>query len=242
MNMEVGMGPDTEMDAGMETYMQIISEIKASSSEEYADFCRKMIRPQDAQEIDSVIIGCRITVLRKMARRFWRELAEESLLALLQSVYNEARTLALIIMVMRFQNRDTSTETKKHLVDMYLDNLRHLNNWGLVDISAYHIIGEYFSPADPIFKKLANSNNLWENRIAIVATFAFIKRGEFAATLALSEKFMEHKHHLIHKACGWMLREVGKRNETVLVNFLRQNREKMPRIMLSYAKEKLHDL
>jgi 3-methyladenine DNA glycosylase AlkD len=145
--------------------------------------------------------------------------------------------LALMIMVLRFQNGDA--ETKKRIVDIYLDNIRYVNNWSLVDVSSYHIIGEYFSSRDSIFEELSCSDNLWENRIAIVATFAFIKRNDFSLTIKLCEKFMNHKHHLIHKACGWMLREVGKRNETTLVNFLRQNREEMPRIMFSYAKERL---
>jgi 3-methyladenine DNA glycosylase AlkD len=214
--------------------------MKNNSSKEYADFQRKMIRAENGSGSGDVIIGCRAPMLRKMAGQHYSMLATVDLLKLLRSEYFEARTLALMIMVLRFQKGDA--ETKKRIADMYLDNILHINNWSLVDISAYHVIGEYFCSEDPIFEKLSCSGNMWENRIAIVATFAFIKRNDFRLTIKLCEKFMGHKHHLIHKACGWMLREVGKKNEETLVNFLRKNREKMPRIMFSYAKERLKNV
>jgi 3-methyladenine DNA glycosylase AlkD len=136
-------------------------------------------------------------------------------------------------MVDKFKNE------KENVARTYLDNIRFINNWDLVDMSAHYIIGEHFQSDDPIFEKLSLSENLWENRIAVVATYAFIKRNDFDLTLQLCAKFITHEHHLIHKACGWMLREVGKRDETVLINFLRERRKNMPRIMLSYARERI---
>jgi 3-methyladenine DNA glycosylase AlkD len=131
---------------------------------------------------------------------------------------------------------------QKDIVQMYLDNTKFINNWGLVDISAHHIVGKYFHSDDKIFETLSDSNDLWENRIAIVATQTFIKQSNFELTLRLCKKFLKHTHHLIHKACGWMLREVGKKDESVLVDFLQKHHKNMPRIMLSYAKERLKNM
>jgi 3-methyladenine DNA glycosylase AlkD len=103
-------------------------------------------------------------------------------------------------------------------------------------------VGAYFDDADEIFWQLARSSSLWDNRIAIVSTYPFIKKDSFDLTLKLTKHFLDHEHHLIHKACGWMLREVGKRNEEVLINFLLEHHKNMPRIMFSYGKERLKNV
>ncbi|MDR1982221.1 MAG: DNA alkylation repair protein, partial [Holosporaceae bacterium] len=194
----------------------IICEIKSNASEDYAKFHRMMIQSESGYGKGDLVMGCRMPDLRKIAKKYCNGLSMDDLRNLLQSAYHEVRTLALIIMVQKFQDE----KLRKDIVQMYLANTKFVNNWGLVDISAHHIIGKFFGSNDKIFDQLSDSNNLWENRIAIVATLFFIKQNDFRLTLRLCEKFLKHPHHLIHKACGWMLREVGKKDESVLVNFL----------------------
>jgi len=137
-------------------------------------------------------------------------------------------------------------------VKFYLKNTKYINNWDLVDLSSCHILGEYlFSLTIPqgygssrtpgiwgILSKLANSKNLWEQRIAMVSTLVFVKNGDMKWTIKLAKMFLSHKHDLMHKAAGWALREVGKRNGALLHKFLKENISKMPRTMLRYAIEK----
>ena len=125
------------------------------------------------------------------------------------------------------------------MVNLYLANTRWVNNWDLVDTSAPHILGAWLLGRDrAILQKLAASPSLWEQRIAVLATFAFIRADEFGPTLALCERFLTHRHVLIHKACGWMLREMGKRDVSALRTFLDANAAGMPRTMLRYSIER----
>src|SRR5699024_6735028 len=127
-------------------------------------------------------------------------------------------------------------KTLNNIFDLYINNLTFINNWDLVDTSAEHIIGAYLADKNRrILYSLANSNNLWERRIAIMSTFHFIKNKEFRDTLKLAELLLNDKHHLIHKAVGWMLREVGNRNSKAEERFLNKNVHQMPRTMLRYA-------
>ena len=121
-----------------------------------------------------------------------------------------------------------------------MKNTKNINNWDLVDLSSYHILGDYLKEKKDrkILLKLAHSENLWEQRIAMVSTFAFIKKGETKWTIKIAEILMNYRHDLIHKATGWMLREMGKRNEVELCRFLEANISKMPRTMLRYSIEK----
>ncbi|MDR2646286.1 MAG: DNA alkylation repair protein [Holosporaceae bacterium] len=217
---------------------KIIAEIRNNASEDYAIFHRKLIRAENGYGKGDIVIGCRVPLLRKISQKYCDDVSTDDLLKLLRSEYHEARALALIIMLCRFrQGKDDASRHK--IVDMYLSNTKFINNWDLVDISCSYIIGVYFPSNDPIFEKLSESSNLWENRIAMVSTHNFIRQNDFVLTLRLCEKFMKHQHHLIHKACGWMLREIGKRNEKTLIAFLSKHHKRMPRIMLSYANERL---
>ena len=131
------------------------------------------------------------------------------------------------------------SDDKKEIADFYLSNTKHINNWDLVDLSADRILGGYLFDKDKkMLFELAESANLWKRRIAIVSTFNFIKQGRFDETLRIAELLIKDKHDLIHKACGWMLREVGKRDEKVLKDFLKKNYKHMPRTMLRYAIER----
>jgi 3-methyladenine DNA glycosylase AlkD len=126
-------------------------------------------------------------------------------------------------------------------VNIYLSNTSYIKNWDLVDLSFHKKIGAYFSEESDVFWKLSSSESLWENRIAVVSTFNFIKNHSFDLTMRLVGHLSNNPHHLIHKACGWMLREIGKKDESTLINFLTENRETLPKITLRYASERLSE-
>lgn len=157
---------------------------------------------------------------------------------LIQSEWHEVRLCALFILTIQFNKGDEPTRTE--LVDFYLSNTQHINNWDLVDLTAWETIGTYLldKPRNLLYR-LAESPLLWDNRIAMVSTYAFIRQGQLDDTFALAEKMMGHKHDLMHKAIGWMLREAGKRDEKRLIDFVENHRLVMPRTMLRYAIEKL---
>lgn len=167
-------------------------------------------------------------------------LSEPGLLSLLHSPWHEERLLALFILVRRFGKMKRDEAGQKHLVDLYLANTRWINNWDLVDSSAPHILGAWLLQRDDraILNQLAASTSLWEQRIAVLATQAFIREDDFTATLRLCKSLLTHSHYLMHKACGWMLRETGKRELAVLRTFLDAHASRMPRTMLRYALEK----
>lgn len=167
-------------------------------------------------------------------------LSEADVLHLLHSEWHEERLLALLVFGRRFSHAKKDTATQQRIVSLYLANTKWINNWDLVDSSAPHILGAWLLRRDrTVLDTLAASTSLWEQRIAILATQAFIRAGDFADTLRLSALFLSHPHDLMHKACGWMLREVGKRDMKPLLSFLDQHAARMPRTMLRYAIEKL---
>lgn len=162
----------------------------------------------------------------------------EEVQLLLESPWHEARLCALLILVYRFKERKITEEEREQIYSFYIKNARRCNNWDLVDLSCRDIVGEYLVDKErSILYRLADSENLWEQRIAIVATWAFIRRSDFNDTLALAERLMAHKHDLMHKAVGWMLREVGKKDRETLTNFLEKNATQLPRTTLRYAIE-----
>jgi 3-methyladenine DNA glycosylase AlkD len=177
-----------------------------------------------------------VPTLRTVSREF-RVLSLDEVRALLNSPVHEERHLALLILVLQVAKCDD--EYRKRVYDLYLGTTRFINNWDLVDCSAPQVVGGFLTtgPREPLFT-LAKSKSLWERRIAIVATQHFIRRGEFDETLAISRLFLGDKEDLIHKATGWTLREVGKKDQPVLEEFLERHAADMPRTMLRYAVEK----
>jgi len=157
---------------------------------------------------------------------------------LLASEYHEHRLIALLILTYRYPLADASQ--RQRMYAFYLQNTRYVNNWDLVDLSAPNIVGEHLlTRSRSVLYSLVRSSNIWERRIAVLATFAFLKRGEFQDTFRLARLLLRDEHDLLHKATGWMLREAGKRDEQALENFLRQHAAAMPRTMLRYAIERL---
>ena len=181
-------------------------------------------------------LGVTVPLVRSLVRES-DALGEGDVLSFLHSEWHEERLLALLVLVRRFERR---ADERERIAKLYVANTRWINNWDLVDTSAPQILGAWLLGRDrALLGKLAASTDLWEQRIAVLATFAFIRAGEFADTLGLCERFLTHRHDLMHKACGWMLREVGKRDISALRMFLDNHATRMPRTMLRYAIEKL---
>lgn len=183
-------------------------------------------------------IGVKVPIQRKVARKYFKTLSLEEVEVLLRGPIHEYRLTALIILVNKFEKAKTAQE-RKNIKEFYLKNISYVNNWDLVDSSADKILGAYlFDKEKDILYEFAKSDNLWENRAAIISTYYFIKNEVFEDTLKLAKILLNHEHDLIHKAVGWMLREVGNRNLEIEYNFLKEHYKKMPRTMLRYAIEK----
>ncbi|MEN6367830.1 MAG: DNA alkylation repair protein [Thermoguttaceae bacterium] len=183
-------------------------------------------------------IGVKVPTTRKVAKEFGN-LPLSEIECLLHSKIHEERLLALVILVGQFEKGDDAT--RRRIYNFYVANIRYVNNWDLVDLSAPQIVGAYLEKRNrtPLFR-MACSRSLWKRRISIIATLYFIRRGDFANTMCIAEKMtLFEKEDLIHKAVGWMLREVGKRDVAVLEEFLTQHCRVMPRTMLRYAVERL---
>lgn len=180
--------------------------------------------------------GIMVPTLRKTAS-LYEELKLKEALKILRSPFNEDRCTALFILTAQFQKGDEKTRQK--IVKAYLSSTKHINNWNLVDLSCYKILGAHLFEKDrKVLYKLIRSKVMWERRIAIVSTFYFIQRKDFKDILKLSEMVLKDEEDLMHKCTGWMLREVGKRDKAVLERFLNKHKTKMPRTMLRYAIEK----
>ena len=215
----------------------IREEFKKLSNQEHAARLQKYFKTGKGEygEGDK-FLGLRVPVIRKIAKKYSAiSLSEAS--EFLKSPFHEERLFALFILIDLFRRADE--EDKKKIYDLYLKNTNYINSWDLVDASAVRIVGAYLFTHDkkPIYD-LAKSKNLWERRIAMMATSYFIGHNEFADTLKIAEILLNDKEDLIHKAVGWMLREIGKRDFELEENFLRKHYEEMPRIMLRYAIEK----
>jgi 3-methyladenine DNA glycosylase AlkD len=183
-----------------------------------------------------VFLGITVPVLRKLSKEYDGIPIKERV-QLLKSSIHEERVLALFLLIRAFTTGDELL--KKKIYSLYLKNTRFINNWDLVDLSAPNIVGTYLldKSRKPLYM-LAESRDLWKRRIAILATFQFIKQNDFGDALGISKILLVDEHDLIHKAVGWMLREIGKRSLATEERFLKQHYKKMPRTMLRYAIER----
>ena len=181
-------------------------------------------------------LGIRMPVLRRLVKKF-KNTGPDVAEILLKSPFHEQRLFALLLLVARFQKGNSAEQ--EMIYTLYLHNTRWINNWDLVDSSAHLIVGAWLETRDrAILYKLAKSDTLWERRIAIMATFHFIRQNDYSDALRLTEVLLHDPEDLIHKAVGWMLREIGNRDRQVESNFLQKHYQKMPRTMLRYAIEK----
>ncbi len=215
----------------------IKKRLKQLANRETAEVFQRFFKtgPGEYGEGD-VFIGVKVPDLRKLAKEF-QDTAFEDVKSLLGSEIHEERLLALLILVRKYLK---GNETKKERIyRLYLENTKFINSWDLVDVTAHHIVGDYLMDKnkDPLFR-LAKSKDLWERRIAMLSTFHFIKNGRYEETLQIAKILLNDEEDLIHKAVGWMLREVGKRDMNIEEIFLKKHYKKMPRTMLRYAIEK----
>jgi len=189
-----------------------------------------------------VFIGVTVPDQRSIAKEFYNKISLEELSELLSSKIHEHRLTALLMLVYKFEKIKDKIQ-QKEIIDFYLKHTKHINNWDLVDTSCYKILGRYcFENQDSkILEKLSDSGDMWEKRMAIVGTMFHIKKREFELTKTFALKNLKHPHDLMHKANGWLLREMGKMNETELLNFLDLHYKEMPRTCLRYAIEKLDE-
>ncbi|TGK04931.1 DNA alkylation repair protein [Leptospira semungkisensis] len=186
-----------------------------------------------------IFLGIQVPPLRKLSKKY-RGLPLSELQKIVSSKYHEERLAGFFILCETFQKSEEPYRKKLH--QFYLKNLKYVNNWDLVDLSAREMIGDYLIDKDrSLLFKLAKSKDLWEKRIAIIATYAFIRQGDFSDTFKISEILLHDKEDLIHKAVGWMLREAGNRNLKAETEFLDKHAHVMPRTMLRYAIEKFPD-
>ena len=186
-------------------------------------------------------IGVTVPNQRKVARKYYNDIELDELEMLLREPIHEYRLTALFILCLKYEK--TKEDYIKHtIVNLYLNNLQYVNNWDLVDSSAYLILGPHlFNNNKDILYEFARSNDLWKQRIAIITTNHFIRNNQYDDTLKIAEILLDNKHDIIHKAVGWMLREIGNRNVNVEIEFLQKHYQKMPRTMLRYAIEKFDE-
>ena len=220
------------------TASMIINNLEALSNSEAALFARRYFKTGPGEYAEGDLFrGIRVPVLRKMVPSLDGTPLPE-VIRLLESAFHEDRLLALLLLMRRFAKGNEALRQQIH--EIYLEHTRYINNWDLVDISAQYLVGAFLRLRDrALLYQLAASESLWERRIAVMATFYFIRKGEFEDTLALAELLLDDPEELLHKATGWMLREIGKRDLPTLDSCLRFHYRRMPRVMLRYAIERL---
>jgi len=221
----------------MTTCKDIIDELKALGKEEKRLVLQRFFKTGEGQYgYGDKFLGIPVPLTRGVAKEH-KDATDDTIKSLLRSEWHEARLCALLIMVEKVRRADE--DVRRRMFDLYLANTGRINNWDLVDLSAPQIVGCFLKqkPRDILYN-LADSPLLWDNRIAIVATFAFIKDHDLDDTFRLALRLMNHPHELIHKAVGWMLREAGKRDMLRLRLFVDDHYADMPRTMLRYAIEK----
>ena len=211
--------------------------LRKLGSKERAEVSQRFFKtgPGEYGEGD-VFVGVGVPELRRLAKDF-QDLPAREVRRLLKSGVHEERAVALLILVHQYQRGDRKEQERVY--KLYMDHLRCINNWDLVDVSAEHVVGAFLKNKSkkPLYR-LARSKNLWERRVSILATFHYIKGKEFSETLKIAEMLLSDEEDLIHKAVGWMLREVGKRDLVTEERFLKEHYREMPRTMLRYAIER----
>lgn len=225
----------------------IVKEIKESLAvlaiPEKAAFLPKFFKTGKGEYGEGdLFLGVKVPDQRAVAKEFYAKISLEDLAELLSSPYHEHRLTALLMLISKFEKTKDSAEQEK-IVNFYLKNLDYVNNWDLVDTSCYKILGRYAfeNQKENLLRDLAISDKMWFKRVAIVGTMHYIKKGFFELTKEFALQNLHHPHDLMHKANGWLLREMGNKNKEELISFLNLNYKEMPRTCLRYAIEKLDE-
>jgi len=218
---------------------KILKELKSKKDEETAKILSRFFKTGKGQYGEGDIFwGIRVPVLREMVKHF-KEASLKDIQELLNSKVHEHRMIGMFILIEKYKK----AENKKEIFDFYLKNTKNINNWDLVDLTAPNILGSYLlenKKERKILYSLVKSKNLWERRISILSTFTLLRNKEYEDTLKISEILLKDEHDLLHKAVGWMLRELGKRDKEVEIKFLDKYYKIMPRTMLRYSIEKFN--
>lgn len=218
----------------------IQKELKGYSSKHKAKVLQRFFKTGKGEYGEGdLFLGISVSDIRKVCKKYFNSISFKELDSFLRSEFHEYRLFALLTLTYRCEKGDEGL--RKEIFEYYLDNRKYINNWDLVDTTAPKIVGEYiknYGKGKAILDELVMSDSLWDQRIAVLSTFAFIRDGDFDTTLKFAKILFNHEHDLIHKAVGWMLREVGKRDVRVLREFLNKYYRKMPRTMLRYSIEK----
>ena len=223
-----------------ETLSNLIKDINKLKNPQKAQLLARFFKTGKGEYGEGdVFLGLTVPRQRAIAKKYTK-LTLADLQILLNSKFHEYRLISLLILTEKYKKADNQEKNK--IAGFYLKNTKKINNWDLVDLSAHKILGDYLLDKDKkIIFQLAKSENLWERRISILTTFYFIGKGEFEDSLKIAEILLNDKHDLIHKAVGWMLREIGKKNIKILTGFLEKYYKRMPRTMLRYAIEKFKE-
>lgn len=218
---------------------QIIEALKDKAVPEKASFLPGFFKafPGGYGE-DDQFLGVIVPDQRKISKQFFKEISLEELSNLIQNPFHEVRLTGLLALVYRYEKTKSDSE-RAELVDFYFSHLDFVDNWDLVDSSCHQILGHFFWKKEKsVFYELADSGQLWRQRVAMVSSYFWIKKADFTDGLALAEKLKNHPHDLMHKAVGWMLREIGNRDFDVEFEFLKKHYRTLPRTALRYAIEK----
>lgn len=220
---------------------KVTEEIKNLANPELAQHHKRFFKTGRGEYAEGdLFYGIKVPELRKIAKKHYKNLDLRHIDELIKDPYHEVRLVAIVIMILKYQK--ALQDEQEEIYNLYLNNVNYINNWDLIDISAQHIVGAFlFGKSTDKLWELANSNHIWSERISMLSTFYFIRQGKYDITLELSEYFLGHKHDLMHKATGWMLREIGKKDINTLYSFLDRFHKTMPRTMLRYSIEKLSE-
>ena len=223
----------------MQKQVKLVNELMLLQNKKIAEHSQRFFKTGIGEYGEGdLFLGIRVPVLRKISKKY-KSIEFPAIQYLIESKFHEVRLLALFILVIKFKRAKT-TGKQKEIFDFYLQNCNYVNNWDLVDSSAHYILGPWLLNRDrQLLFQMAVSKNLWQRRIAIMTTFHFIKNEDYSDTLKLAEVLLHDSEGLIHKAVGWMLREVGNKDKPTLELFLVKHYKKMPRTMLRYAIEKI---
>ena len=186
-------------------------------------------------------LGIRVPATREMVKRLWRETTMQDLEQCIQSPWHEVRLAALLVLIQQFKHNKKRPDRQRECIDFYLRHTERINNWDLVDLSCYELLGTWLLDKDRtiLYDLARNGKTIWEQRIGIVSTMQFLRNNQLNDTYAIADILLHHTHDLIHKAVGWLLREAGKRDEKRLIDYLNERHSTMPRTMLRYAIERL---
>lgn len=216
--------------------LDIKKEVKSKGTKERAQVAQRYFKTGKGQYGEGdIFYGITVPESRKLAVKY-KDIPLKDIEQLLKSKIHEERLIALLILV---HNYKVNPENREEIYNFYLSNTQYINNWDLVDLSSHKIVGQYLLDKNrDILYKLSKSSNLWEKRISIISTFAFIANNDLKDTIKLAEILLHDKHDLMHKAVGWALREIGKKDENALKDFLKKHYKSMPRTTLRYAIER----